>query len=1226
MSKVNINNLRSYLNGIVANQVKTTQPSYANQVSLVNAVTSTSQYMNINPKTGTIVIIPATGTTPAVTVPQPVITPLTINSTTAFVSTINNQVSVTSKGEEDTIITSTIANVNSITSLNTGSNTLNNTLNNINDSVSTNFWNPQRNEDQVVNNYLNRPYILNYTFSGANTLFKVFVKNLAPDTYTFPGFNTIKIYPTNTPSNFVTITPSINILDGNYNNQTIALLLDSSSTPYFQNVNKLTLEIDMNPYTKPNTASYQFGPNTGIIYNTLLNEGKYQTAVVNGGYIYRSEDYGDSWSSVTTYSQNWSSVSVSSSGQYQTAVVNGEYIYRSSNYGVDWSPITTYSKNWTAVSVSSNGQYQTAIVNGEYIYRSSDYGVTWTQLASQGTNNWTAITMSENANYQYVTVNNGNIYSSTDYGVTWSSISTSPVKNWSSISVSADGSILNAVTSNEYRYNSQDYGVTWITGTQTNYFDSSGNYVNTTNPQNWTSICNNSGGVYTVFSINGNELFNSVNLIKNAYARNGYSTLYWTSVNCSYSAKYVSACALNSVIYKSTDYGFTWTATQSPSLNWSSISISKGYNDTYSTVSLKAGDYISYNTATGTIDQWTSPLFVDNYSTLTGTDVTGNKNFMSSSDGNIQVSSTTVYASKSYYSNNGGTTWKAQAGSSEYGTDDMVISEDGQFSLYTKNGVYGSYTSQLRMSNNFVRSREINYSIQFINESDQVYCNMSKNGKYQFFIGNYTGIGPYIGNNYFFYDKNYNSINGITEWSGPISFAIGSNTLTYVGSFVYMNGDLKLIYNINNTITPILINFTASSDYSIDSSTVTVLTSNTTVYSFGTNNNKDISIDSKYITLIGWNSSTSQPIVYTINNGTTTSINLTVVDPSDETPYNINNTAVKISSTGQYQVITFTYRYDFDGYTPSCIYYSSNYGATWTKTSQYYNLNVLKAKQPFVANDDFSYITLCGGFASRTGSGVEPSYEYITPCTYYSLDRGQTWTFNSSINPATQFQLIAFYYTSTVTNKTYFQIKDTNQSQVLGVSDNGFKMVKDLRVTNANGYVIGGTMTIGPDETSSLLNNYSLNVDGTISCRNVVTLSDKRFKNVVGSVSDKDSYDKISKLDIINYKYIDRTNDDRIYAGMIAQDVYDVFNDAVDIRNSTYMNNEGTVKIPDIYSIKYNVINSYLISAFKYSQQYINKIEKECDNLKNELNTIKLALNLNTGTNTDNIHIDETVL
>jgi hypothetical protein len=166
-------------------------------------------------------------------------------------------------------------------------------------------------------------------------------------------------------------------------------------------------------------------------------------------------------------------------------------------------------------------------------------------------------------------------------------------------------------------------------------------------------------------------------------------------------------------------------------------------------------------------------------------------------------------------------------------------------------------------------------------------------------------------------------------------------------------------------------------------------------------------------------------------------------------------------------------------------------------------------------------------------------------------------------------------------------------------------MTKDLRVTNANGYIIGGTMTIGPDEASSLLNNYSLNVDGTVSCRNVVTLSDKRFKDVLGNISDKDSYENISKLNIINYKYIDRPDDDRVYTGMVAQDVYDIFNDAVDINSSTYISPDGTIEIPDIYSIKYNVINAYLISAFKQSQKYIKNLEEENNNFRNEIQSLK---------------------
>ena len=67
---------------------------------------------------------------------------------------------------------------------------------------------------------------------------------------------------------------------------------------------------------------------------------------------------------------------------------------------------------------------------------------------------------------------------------------------------------------------------------------------------------------------------------------------------------------------------------------------------------------------------------------------------------------------------------------------------------------------------------------------------------------------------------------------------------------------------------------------------------------------------------------------------------------------------------------------------------------------------------------------------------------------------------------------------------------------------------------------------------------------------------------------------------------------------MIAQDVYNVFDDAVDIRSSTYMNNEGNIEIPDVYSIRYNVILSYLISAFKGAKKEINLLKEE---LKAEL-------------------------
>jgi hypothetical protein len=62
-----------------------------------------------------------------------------------------------------------------------------------------------------------------------------------------------------------------------------------------------------------------------------VERGKYQTAVVYGGYIYRSTNYGVTWTQATSdTSRNWSSVAMSSDGKYQTAVVDG-WIYLSFN-------------------------------------------------------------------------------------------------------------------------------------------------------------------------------------------------------------------------------------------------------------------------------------------------------------------------------------------------------------------------------------------------------------------------------------------------------------------------------------------------------------------------------------------------------------------------------------------------------------------------------------------------------------------------------------------------------------------------------------------------------------------------------------------------------------------------------------------------------------------------------------------------------------------------------
>jgi len=128
----------------------------------------------------------------------------------------------------------------------------------------------------------------------------------------------------------------------------------------------------------------------------MSSDGKVQTAVANGGYIWVSSDYGANWAQKGS-SLNWYSVAMSSDGKVQTAVANGGYIWVSSDYGATWAQKGS-SLNWYSVAMSSDGKVQTAVVDGGYIWVSSDYGATWAQKGSSLT--WRSVAMSSDGKVQ----------------------------------------------------------------------------------------------------------------------------------------------------------------------------------------------------------------------------------------------------------------------------------------------------------------------------------------------------------------------------------------------------------------------------------------------------------------------------------------------------------------------------------------------------------------------------------------------------------------------------------------------------------------------------------------------------------------------------------------------------------------------------------------------------------------------------------------------------------
>jgi hypothetical protein len=228
--------------------------------------------------------------------------------------------------------------------------------------------------------------------------------------------------------------------------------------------------------------------------------GKYQTAVVNGGRIYLSNNYGISWSSSTTpdSDRNWYKIAMSASGKYQTAVIYNGSIWISSDFGTNYDNVAgTSSTNWNSIAMSASGQYQTAVVNGGRIYLSNNYGISWfLSNAPSDSKNWNKIAMSASGKYQTAVVYGGYIWISSDYGGNFSEVTGAGSKNWNNISMSASGKYQTAVVNNEKTYFSSDYGNTW------NTYD--------TSTKDWQSIAMSSSGQYQTAVVYGGSIYSTV--------------------------------------------------------------------------------------------------------------------------------------------------------------------------------------------------------------------------------------------------------------------------------------------------------------------------------------------------------------------------------------------------------------------------------------------------------------------------------------------------------------------------------------------------------------------------------------------------------------------------------------------------------------------------------------------------------------------------------------------
>lgn len=261
-------------------------------------------------------------------------------------------------------------------------------------------------------------------------------------------------------------------------------------------------------------------------------------------------------------------------------------LYRSVDYGVNWTKIyNMYSVSGTLgvapaqsmishCAISNDGQviviFAQLTATTFRLLRSMDAGATWTNYAVPAGmySIYVSLITTPDCSILYAfngAVNSGTLYASYDYGSTWTTLNSG--SNTQKICCSDNGSVVSSGGFGTVARVSYDYGATWATirPTFTNQpvMSISGNgavmvitaprlmYVSTDSGSTWTARTNNvislsTAGPYWVSSTyTGNAIVVSTGVTSG-----------------------VNSDGIGSGIYKSTDYGITWTDMSSPQTAW----------------------------------------------------------------------------------------------------------------------------------------------------------------------------------------------------------------------------------------------------------------------------------------------------------------------------------------------------------------------------------------------------------------------------------------------------------------------------------------------------------------------------------------------------------------------------------------------------------------------------------------------------------------------------------
>lgn len=549
-------------------------------------------------------------------------------------------------------------------------------------------------------------------------------------------------------------------------------------------------------------------------YATAMSStGQYILAAINGGLVWLSNDYGQSWASVSGLaSAAYYALGMNSTGQYMVACINGGLVWLSGNYGQTWATITGLTAaNYQSVSISSTGQYMAVGIYGGLVYGSTNFGQTWASMGLSAAN-YSGIAISATGQYMLTCVNGGQVYmtmppSPTTVAVTSISgilsttdlslngnlytnmMNTSIVpmtktytvagvgKKWQTLGaangfpatttanarhacMSTNGQYILVVLDNQGAWLSTNYGQTWAN--QSNGIITNGNF---------TRCAMSSDGKYMITGNYGNSLYLSSNYGGSWTANPGSglaASLYYHGFAISANGQYILTCgAAGGSVYLSTNTGSTWT------VNPGGLTASSG--DQYLTLSMSAtGQYMLVGR--GSVAVYLSKDYGSTFNAVTIVTGTWVGSYVSSTGQYMYMCANTTqicYRSADY-----GVTWTSVGlGANSYHC--IGGSSTGQYIVLS---IYGSSP---------FFSNDYGSSWNPIIGTGNYYCTiMSGNGQY-IFAGTASG------------NSNYLSSTTDLSYSTVLTNVPYMNIKGYVGfsdmSGSYTNPSVKALVEINGT-------------------------------------------------------------------------------------------------------------------------------------------------------------------------------------------------------------------------------------------------------------------------------------------------------------------------------------------------------------------------------------------------------------------------------------------